>query len=868
MGFLGPIATWVGGLLGTGLGKMVVGLGLNLIVSKMEKNRAKKQQAAAGGTKFDREYGEAVSRKVACGPCAIAGQDCYVNTWEQSNRNLEQVYVFSDFPCDGLSRIFAGGSQLNLTTTDNRRYEVATGDYAGRMFFTWYDGTQTAADGEMIAHSNPPGRWTDHHIGVGMCWLKVELIYDQEKLNQFPDFFFEFRGARLYDFRKDSSIGGNGNHRWGDYSTYEYTENPIIMDYNYCRGFSWNGDLFLGMDMPASDLPFDKYVMAANLADEFADYGRRYRCSIFLDADLDHGDNLDALMLSCGGIRVDGVDGSWPIIGAEQPIVATFTDDDLVRKEKVRFRRRRSMGDLVNAVSGTYQEPGNMWSPAGYDVQTSTAMVEIDRRTRDVPLNFPMVFSKGQANQLASIYLNENRYEATAEVVLRPAFRNIKAGDWVFWDSRNEKRRGVYMVQGRSISALDSDGPRNVALSLQERSGLIYKAVGVIPPTVPIPNNQPVYLNELQDFAIIPVIGIGSDGRSYPAFRLSWAKIGDVTIRAIDFEYWLKTEPQNVISRTISADKLVALLQEGILSLSDYQFRYKFVADRPTSWTQPLTVRSLDGGNGDLEVGLEHVRSDIKDTLSGLQQGIDGLFQRIEDIATAISLDGAVGLIDRQELRVNVGKAFSAIATERRVRVTNEEAVAQEISSVTASVGAAQAAITEEKLARATNDEALARDVTLVSAEVGQAKAEVVQEREARVSADGALATSIEGVRAEMGDVLADGYLAMTAKTSGGALSQIEIGARLRKEEQVGIAALILRAFMENGLLKTEAILSAKRTVFVDENGSGGQNIVVFDENGMRLAVANIGTVNAGLLQSPNGKMQINLSAGTIVIRS
>ncbi len=804
MGFLAPVFTWVSGVLGSGLGKMIVGLGLNLIVSKMEKNRAKKQQAAAGGTKFDREYGEAVSRKVACGPCAIAGQDCYVNTWEQSNRNLEQVYVFSDFPCDGLSRIFAGGSQLNLTTADNRRYEVATGDYAGRMFFTWYDGTQMAADGEMIAHSNPPGRWTDQHIGVGMCWLKVELIYDQEKLNQFPDFFFEFRGARLYDYRKDSSIGGNGNHRWGDYSTYEYTENPIIMDYNYCRGFSWNGDLFLGMDMPASDLPFDKYVMAANLADEFADYGRRYRCSIFLDADLDHGDNLDALMLSCGGVRVDGVDGSWPIIGAEQPIVATFTDDDLVRKEKVRFRRRRSMGDLVNAVSGTYQEPGNMWSPAGYDVQTSTAMVEIDRRTRDVPLNFPMVFSKGQANQLASIYLNENRYEATAEVVLRPAFRNIKAGDWVFWDSQNEKRRGVYMVQGRSISALDSDGPRNVALSLQERSGLIYSAVGVIPPTIPIPNDQPIYLNELQDFAVIPVIGVGADGRSYPAFRLSWAKIEDVTIRAIDLEYWLKSEPQNVIPRTVSADKLVALLQEGILSLSDYQFRYKFVADRPTSWTQPITVRSLDGGNADLEIGLGQVRKDISDLLLGLRADIDSLWQEVDSVSMVTSTTDVVAQLERQAMRAQLGRSIASIIRESEVRATQV----------------------------------------------------------------GAMARRVDGVRAEMGDIMADGYMSMTATTEGDVLSRIEIAARARKGEQAALAALILRVFVENGVLKTENILSANRTVFVDENGQGGQNIVVFDETGARLAVANIGIVNAGLIQHPQGKMQININAGTIVIRS
>lgn len=907
MGFLAPVVSFVGGILGTGLGKMLVGLGLNLIVSKMEERRAKKAQAAAAGTKFDRDYGENVSRKAACGPVALAGHDCYVNTWEQANRNLEQVYVFSDFPCDGLVRIWAGGSQLNLTTADNKRYEVATGDYAGRMFFTFYDGTQTAADGAMIAHSNPVGRWTQDHIGVGMCWLKVELIYDQEKLNQFPDFFFELRGARLYDFRKDSSIGGNGNHRWGNYSTYEYTENPIIMDYNYCRGFSWNGDLFLGMDMPASDLPFDKYVVAANLADEFTDYGRRYRCSILLDADLDHGDNLDALMLSCGGIRVDGVEGSWPIIGSEQPIVATFTDDDLVRGEKLRFRKRRSMGDLVNAVSGTYQEPGNMWSPAGYDVQTSAAMVAIDRRTRDVPLNFPMVFSKGQANQLASIYLKENRYEATAEVVLRPGFRNIKAGDWVYWDSRNEKRRGTYMVQGRSISALDSNGPRNVALSLQERSGAIYTSVGVIPPTVPIPNGQPIYLNELQDFAITPVLGVGPDGRSYPAFRLSWAKIEDVTIRAIDFEYWLKSEPQNVIARTVTADKLVTLFQEGVMSLSDYQFRYKFVADRPTSWTQPLTVRSLDGGNAELEVGLEHVRDDVKSVLTGLQQNLDSLYERIENIGVAFTLDSASTLIDKQSFQQKIGRAFAEISTERRVRAsadeaaaqqftsisarfdttdsrlgvaeaqiteessvraTKDEALAQSVTTVTASVADANAKIIEEQRARASGDEALASSVTAVTAQVGQVNAAVVSERQARVDADGALASSIEGVRAEMGDVLAEGYLAMTAKTSGGALSQIEIGARLRKGEEVGLAALILRAFMENGQLKTENILSANRTIFVDENGSGGTNIVVFDENGMRLAVANIGTVNAGLLQSPNGKMQINLSAGTIVIRS
>ncbi|CDZ43201.1 Phage tail fiber protein [Neorhizobium galegae bv. officinalis] len=683
MGFLAPVFTVIGGFLGSGLGQMVVGLGLNLIVSKIEKDRAKKAQKAAsgGGTQFDRDYGENVSRKVLCGLVGVAGHDCYVNTYGPANQSLEQVYVFSDFPCDGLSKIWAGGSLLSIALGGDGRYHVTAGDYAGRMFFKFYDGTQAAADAGMIAHSNPFGRWTANHVGAGMCWLKVELVYDQEKLSQFPDFFFELRGARLYDLRKDSSVGGSGDHRWGDYSTYEYNENPVVIDYNYRRGFSWNDDLFLGMDMPASDLPFDQYVTAANICDEIVGGERRYRCSIILDADLDHGDNIDALMTACGGIVIDSVEGSWPLIGTEQPIVATFTDDDLVAGEPVRFRRRRSMADLVNVVSGTYQEPANMWSPAGYDPQTDATTVATDRRTRDVPLNLGQVFSKRQANQLASIYFNENRYEATADVVLRPGFRSLKAGDWVFWNSANETRRRVYMVQSRSIRALDSDGPRNVALSLQERDGAIYEGVGVAPPPIPLPNNPPVYLNQLQDLAIIAVVATGADGRAYPAFRLSWSAIDDVTVTGIVFEWWIKTEPANKFTRQIDTKTTVLFLQEGIVNLTDYEFRHRLVADRSTNWVGPVTVTSQDGGNPDLEVGLGNLRDDVKAVFAELFSSMNSTQTLLARLQQNLQINGGVSQTLGRKLQ-QLGASFTeeiAIITSDIANVVEktEELVAE-----------------------------------------------------------------------------------------------------------------------------------------------------------------------------------------------
>ncbi|KSV72951.1 hypothetical protein N182_28925 [Sinorhizobium sp. GL2] len=843
MGFLAPIIGGIVSAIGSlGIvGKMVIAVGLNLIVGKMEERRAKKNQKQVGGVEFERQYGENVSRKVACGLVGLAGHDTYVNTYGSSNKYLEQSYTAADFPCDGLSRIWAGGALLQLeeilpSIPHAKSYRVVSGTYAGLMVFTFYDGTQTAADAGMVANANPPGRWTADHIGTGIAWIKVSLTYDSEKLGQFPDFFFEIRGARLYDFRKDSTAGGSGPHRWGVYSTYEFTENPILFEYNYRRGFSVNDDMFCGMGMDAADLPFDRYATAANICDEATNHGKRYRCSVMFDADVDHGDNIEAVMRACGGIVIDSVDGSWPLVGTDQPIVETFTDDDLVTGEPVRYQRRRSMADLVNIVSGTYPEPANMWSPAGYDVQTNPAYVALDRRTRDVPLDFPTVPYKAQANQLASIYFNENRYEATADIVLRPRFQTIKAGDWVRWNSARYGDR-VYMVQARAIRALTSDGPRNVALSLQERDGAIYDGVGVVAPVIPLPPGEPIYLSELQDFSVISVKAVGADGRSYPAFRISWAPIVDMTVTGITFEWWIKTAPANKFSKQVSAsDGTVTFLQEGILSLTDYEFRYRLLADRPTNWVAPVTVKSVDGGNADLEIGLGRLGEDVKKRFEELQREYDVVWQRFEELATAFSLDGAVGEIKRQELKAAIGDAFAQIITEQRVRVSEDEALAQMITALTATVGSNLARLITEETARATQDSALASSITGVSADVNNRFAGGLVKFEA--------AADQSGVNARFSVMLRAG-LNNAFKESG----------------------FYLEIYTDGGVLKSRFAVRADQFVIWNPGSPAFLPIVI--ENGeLKLNIANIGLVRAGRLLSQNGKMDINLNNGTIEIYS
>ena len=820
------------------LGQLALGIGLQFVSASIEKRRAKKAAAASAGVQFERQYGETVPRQVACGRVGIAGHDAYVNSYGNANNVLQQLYVFSDFPCDGLVRVWADGKLLNIVDFGGGYYKVVGGDYDEIMAFQWHDGTQGVADASLVANSNPAGRWTADHIGTGQCYVIVYLTYKDKVLMQVPEFFFEIRGARLYDVRKDSTAGGVGPHRWGDYSTYEFTENPVIMDYNYRRGFSINGDMFCGMAISAADLPVDRYAIAANICDEATPDGPRYRCSVFFSADIPHGDNIDAVMQSCGGIVVDGVDGSWPLIGSDQPIVETITDDDLVSGEPVRFQRYRSQADLVNAVQGTYPDPDNQWSPAGYDTQTSTAQVALDRRTRDFGLNFSTVPYKAQANQLASIYYKENRLEATAEIVVRPRFQTVKAGDWIRWNSALYGDR-TWMVASRAIKALSSNGPRNVVLSLVERNGSIYDSVGVLPPIVPLPPGQPVYVNALPDFAIIATIAVGADTRSYPAFRLSWSAIADPTIVSAEFQWRIKTDPTNIFRRTVPADALIAFIQEGVLSLTEYEFRYQLLVEGrvPPPASAWVSRTSLDGGHADLAVELDRLGQSALDRFEELQAEMDDFFRpRLVELTEAFSLQGAVGETRRQELLASIGQSFAEIVQEARVRASEDAALAQFYTSLSAQVGSNLARLITEETARATGDSALANSLGILSADVGTNLARLITEETARANGDSALASSVSDLSGQVGTNLARLITEETARATGDSALTTSVS-DLTSQVGTNLARLVTE---ETTRANADSALSSSVTgVSADLNGRFAQGLMTLQ------AAANQAGVNA-----------------------
>jgi len=209
----------------------------------------------------------------------------------------------------------------------------------------------------------------------------------------------------------------------------------------------------------------------------------------------------------------------------------------------------------------------------------------------------------------------------------------LEPGDWVRW---NSKRYGdkVYIVTETQLMSLDSEGPRNIQLSLQERDGAIYDAVSPPPIVVPAPPGMPVYLNEVQGFALAPVSISGADGRLAPAIRASWSAITDETVTAVEVHYYPTAQPSAVIVKTVQVPTTVTLLAEGVISGTEYTVKTKLVTDpaRVTALSAGKTVET-DTIASDVDVYLENVKGDLRETLMRQQREMNELRDRLEILA-------------------------------------------------------------------------------------------------------------------------------------------------------------------------------------------------------------------------------------------
>ncbi|MBB3944711.1 hypothetical protein GGQ73_000636 [Rhizobium skierniewicense] len=839
-------------------------------------NKIFAQKVPSTSAQLQTEYGANNPRTVVLGTCGLTGRHVYRNNFGSGGRNFQDVYELASFRITGVPRVRYNGKWRTLTEQNAEGFwlvpnEGTSGDNHDDVRVKFYFGSMDQqAEPTFIANSRPAGRWTAAHRGAGVAYAVVYsgLRRQGNGLAAPAQLLFEVKGAPLYDWRKDSSVGGFGPHRWNDQSTWEYSDNPFVQAYNLERGFYNGNQLMVGKGVRASRLPLSEWTQAANIADEIIDGDYRYRSHMIAKdgPGANHDSNLQPLLMAACASWVERVDGEFPIAGAPQAVVATITDDDIKIGAPKRFTVKRKRTDLINTVAASYVSPDDFYETKDAATRIDQSALAEDRETLASAIPYGAVTNVKQVDRLADIAIRGARFQASAEITIHPRFLDVvKEGRWITWASAKHGTR-TYQVLTRTLGPHNSDGVRDITVALQEISNGVFDptAYATNPPVI-IVVPPPQYLAEVQNFAATPNIVQAEGGGKLPGVRLTWDQIEDISVSGVLIEYWPVANPTQVFTKAVTADISVVQIVEGLTSETDWQVRTTLMVDngRAVSASGITNFRTLQAG-GDLITNLENLGQDVRDTIALIGGARQELLNRIEQIGQAVSLEAALSQIQRDTMRAEVGGTYAEIETVRTVAATETEAVAQRVTTLSAVVGDTSAKLIEEQQVRATADSAFTTQLTSLNATVGQNTAAIGTEATARVNADGAISQQIIGVSATFNGMFADGLVMFQATATPAGVSA-RFAVLLRGNTGSGFveSGMYIQLRTVNGVLKSEVGFLADKFVVIN----GDQSIAVFAiENGI-VKIPNLQVSQAQIISLFIGDEQI-VPGSVIRIRS
>lgn len=249
----------------------------------------------------------------------------------------------------------------------------------------------------------------------------------------------------------------------------------------------------------------------------------------------------------------------------------------------------------------------------------------------------------------------------------------------------------------------------------------------------------------------------------------------------------------------------------------------------------------------------------------------EALTRSTEDAALAAQID---------TVEAATATNAAAITAETAARATADTALAVDITALTASVGTNSAAITNEAIARANADTSLAVDITALTTSVGINAAAITNETIARTNGDTALAATINDVATTVGGHTAsitelassvDGISAkwgISVNVDGEVVGMVSLDGSA-SESAFTVAADKFVVANPNAPTDTSTMFGVGLVDGVTSVGIFGNAIIDGTVLARHITVgsldaisANLGTVTAGVIQSPGGETYWNLATG------
>jgi hypothetical protein len=739
MAFLAPLLVPVLGTVGAAIAEIAIGVGLGYAAKKLmpkPKSSASDRSAVEGGRTLTLTLDTNAPRQVIFGRAATAGSLVYWQTAGANNAVLQMVVALADHECHALAGLWIDGKECSWNSSTK---EVE--GYGANLKVRFYNGTATQTVDTGVRDASGGG-WTDDETGHNVCYAVVEATYDETLFQGgIPQIIFVVDGAKLYDPRFDTSVGGDGDQRWADQSTWVFSRNSAVIAYNVLRGFSAGGKPLLGLNAPADAIRLSDYEAAANICDEDVNLlaggsEPRYECGIVVTlTGQPNREALEAVIASMAG-DVICCAGIYRIIaGAARSSVATISDDDLIVAEPFTSEPRMSRAELTNAVMGSFSDPSRGYNMVPLPPRTSSEDETADggiRLAQSIELG--AVHSRTQGQRIMEMLRKRARRQLRASFTLRSRWFGLEVGDWI---TVNSTRRGysskVFEIEGfkRNPDLTSTPLLREMDSGVDDWSTsdeLADDTSNDLPPAGPT-------LTSVSDLNVDAVVITGSGASQMPGLMATWTAITDPTVVAIRIEY-------RKVGDTVAQEKRVEqpgsgqhTWTEGIQGGLDYEIRAipVTVPERAVDWTgwvqttdatDPLTVDVA------AEVPPDTITKEMLDPQARLELDLvtqaDGAFGSVQ--AGLTEAFRQIAIANETSVRGMVGARTNkvAILVEQTQRLTDKQAFAQQITTLQAALDNTSAQIQVEQTVRAEADSSLSSQITTVAGAVADQAASVV----------------------------------------------------------------------------------------------------------------------------------------------
>lgn len=639
--------TWAA--VGAFLLKAAVVIGLSLIAQAL-KPSPKAPDQPTFGLNTTLQSGGVVPRSFLIGTYATAGSEFYpARTWgkvdKTPNAYFSRFIALSDLPMTALTGMIVDGQAVTYGSGSpdaNLGYAIPeyNKDSKDHLWVKFHDGTQTAADSWAISQfgGDPDYPYGSDQVGRGVAYVIVTALIEPTLFPSFPNYILVGQGAKFYDPRKDTTVGGSGSQRFSDSSTWAFTENPAVIKYNVLRGISWSGQWLFGLQGTASGrLPLASWFAAMNVCDNTVSYKPatpvpQFRCGGEVNVGSEPASFLDELNKADNG-RIAEAGGIFKTrSGPVGSAVMSFSDKDLIVTEAQNFDPFPGLEDTINGVAARYPEPVQSWAmtdaPALYDATLEAAD---GNRRLIASMDYNFVPFGDQVQFLMKSARDEARKFRGHVVVAPPSAWSLEALDVIAWTSvANGYSSKLFTVLPTDQGNLDQ------ALILKEVDpadydwdpSTDYRAYTPIPIT-----GQPIPAQVMTGFAVAGIELTGGDGRKVAAINIQWGTAGIDDVTGIQYEVRLASDSSYVTAGetdSFANGHLYASL--NILGATNYEVRARYrpsTSVRTADWSDWLPVTTPD---------VKIVSEQLEDALITFGKFAAGIIpvQQVDDLADAI----------------------------------------------------------------------------------------------------------------------------------------------------------------------------------------------------------------------------------------